>query len=378
MSSSRSALSCIVLAAGAGTRMHSSRPKPLHPLCGRAMVLHIVDVLAELAPRRIVVVVGHGGEQVTKALVEDGSAGPAVEFVEQPVRRGTADAVTSALTAFSDDDLTHGRHDAGDDGGDHDDGGDVVVVPGDAPLLRRATLAALVDAHRRGEAAATLLSARMPDPYGYGRVVRDSDGGVARIVEELDASSHERAIDEVATSVYCFRRSLLAPALRRVTPENRRGEYYLTDVIAVLAGAGHPVASVVLDDPVEAMGVNDRAQLAVAEAELRRRINQRWLGAGVTMIDPDSTYVDVGVRLAAEVTLFPGTTLAGTTEVGEGAQIGPGTCLVDCVVESGATVITTVGTGARVGTKARVGPFASLDPGSVVAAGAVTGAFYTR
>lgn len=340
------------------------------------MVLHTLDVLAELAPSRTLIVVGHGAEQVTRVLAGDSPAGLAVELVEQPVRRGTGDAVATALSAFSDDDFALDGREDGDDDGD-DDGGDVVIVPGDAPLLRRSTLAALVDAHRRTGAAATLLSARMPDPHGYGRVVRSGAGGVVRIVEELDATTEELVIDEVATSVYCFRRSLLAPALRRITPENRRGEYYLTDVIAVLAGTGHPVASMVVDDPVEVMGVNDRAQLAVAEAELRRRINQGWLAAGVTMVDPACTYVDVGVRLAADVTLFPGTLLAGATEVGEGAVIGPGAHLVDCVVGAGATVTTTVGTGAEVGAGAQVGPFATLAPGSVIPAGAVTGPFYT-
>ncbi|HWH36076.1 MAG TPA: sugar phosphate nucleotidyltransferase, partial [Acidimicrobiales bacterium] len=211
-------------------------------------------------------------------------------------------------------------------------------MPGDAPLLRPATLAALVEAHRRQGSAATLLTARLHDPTGYGRVVRGADGAVRRIVEQLDATPEEQAIDEVATSVYCFRHSLLAPALRRITPDNQRGEYYLTDVVDVLAGTGHPVASVVIDDPAEAMGVNDRAQLATAEAELRRRINQAWMLQGVRMVDPDHTYVDAGVRLAADVTLHPGTVLGGTTEIGAGAEIGPGSHLVDCVVGAGASV----------------------------------------
>lgn len=361
-------LICVVLAAGAGSRMHSSRPKPLHPLAGRAMLLHILDVLVELAPARTVVVVGHGAEQVTKALVDDGPSGLALELVEQPVRRGTGDAVMTALAALGD---------AGLGAQDGDDGGDVVVVPGDAPLLRPATLAGLVEAHHRRGGAATLLSARLADPHGYGRVVRSAEGRVRCIVEELDATPEERAIDEVATSVYCFRGSLLAPALRRITPENRGGEYYLTDVVGVLAGTGHPLACVVADDPVEVMGVNDRAQLAAAEAEVRRRVNQRWLEAGVTMVDPGCTYIEVGVELAPDVSLWPGTVLRGATRVGEGAEIGPGSHLVDCVVGAGATVATSVGVDAEVGAGASVGPFASLGPGSVIAAGAVTGPFYT-
>ena len=362
-------LSCVVLAAGEGTRMHSSLPKPLHPLCGRPMLLHILDALGGLAPRRTVVVVGHSGDQVTKVLAEETC--PGLSVVEQPVRRGTGDAVMSAMTAFGDDDLDFS------DAEESDDGGDVVVVPGDAPLLRSATLAELVAAHRRSGAAATLLSTRPRDPHGYGRVVRGRDGEVRRIVEEIDASPDEVAIDEVATSVYCFRRSLLTPALRRISPENRRGEYYLTDVIAVLAQTGHPVASMVVDDPVEAMGVNDRAQLAEARAELQRRINQGWLTRGVAMVDPTSTYIDAGVRLSADVTLLPGTMLAGVTAVGEGSEIGPATRLTDCRVGPGATVVTSVGLGAEVGAGARVGPFASVGPGSVIPAGAITGPFYT-
>ncbi len=360
-------LSCVVLAAGQGTRMVSARPKPLHRLCGRAMLLHILDGLAELEPAQVVVVVGHGAERVTKKLVDDGPSGLPIDFVDQVVQRGTGHALLTALTAFPDDDLDDPTS----------NGDDVLVVPGDAPLLRSTTLARLVEAHRRADAAATLLSARVPDPRGYGRVVRGREDRVMAIVEEVEAAPDEVAIDEVATSVYCFRRSLLAPALRRLSPENRKGEYYLTDVIAVLAGAGYRVTSLAVDDPLEAVGVNDRVQLAVAEAELRRRINRRWMALGVTMVDPERTYVDTTVRLAPDVTLFPGTLLQGATVVGQGAQVGPECHLVDSVVGAQARVAQSVATDAEIGTGARVGPFAHLPPGTVVPPGEETGAFYT-
>ncbi len=355
-------LSAVVLAAGEGTRMRSERPKPLHRLCGRAMLLHILDAVAELEVDRAVVVVGHGAERVTKTLQEQGPEGLTLEFVEQRVQRGTGDAAMVALTAFSPEEL---------------DEGDVLVLPGDTPLLQGSTLAALVETHETADAAATLLTAVLDDPTGYGRVVRGRDGGVRGIVEEGDATDEERAIDEVATSIYCFRRSVLAPSLRRLSPENSQGEYYLTDVVGVLHDAGYPVLSVAAGDPGETVGVNDRAQLARAEAELRRRTNRRWMEAGVTMVDPDRTYLDTSVRLAPDVTIFPGTTLAGATVVAAGAELGPDTRLVDCAVGEGAVVAHTVGDRASIGAGAVVGPFAHLPPGSQVAAGLTTGPFYT-
>ncbi|HET7486779.1 MAG TPA: bifunctional UDP-N-acetylglucosamine diphosphorylase/glucosamine-1-phosphate N-acetyltransferase GlmU [Acidimicrobiales bacterium] len=355
-------LSAVVLAAGEGTRMKSARPKPVHLLCGRAMVLHVIDALGDLDVDRAVVVVGHGAERVTKALLERAPAHLAIDFVEQRVQRGTGDALSVALTAFPDDDL---------------EDGEIIVLPGDTPLLRKATLAALVRHHRESDAAASLLTTRLPDPRGYGRVVRDRNDRVARIVEERDATAEERAIDEVNTSIYCFRRSILAPALRRLSPENAQGEYYLTDVIEVLHDAGYPVVSLVVGDSLEAAGVNDRAQLAVAEAELRARTNQSLMQRGVTMVDPARTYVDATVEIGQDVTLFPGTMLQGATVVGTGAQLGPDCRLVDCVVAEGAVVEHTVGRQAEIGADARVGPFASLAPGSRVPAGTVTGPFFS-
>lgn len=349
-------LAAVVLAAGEGTRMRSARPKPLHRLCGKPMVLWVLDALSGLDLSRVVVVVGHGATRMTKALAEARSPGPPLEVVEQPVQRGTGDALSVALTAFNDDD------------GDQDD---LVVLPGDAPLLRPGTIEALVDAHRHASAAATLLTARLADPTGYGRVVRSRDGRVAAIVEQADATEEQLAIDEVCTSIYAFRRSVLAPALRRVSPENAQGEYYLTDVISVLHDAGYPVTSFVAPDPTEATGVNDRAQLAGAEAVLRSRINGQWMASGVTMLDPGHTYLDSTVQLDEDVTLFPGTILQGSTKVATGAEVGPGTHLVDCTVGARARVRATSAEQVTIGEDASVGPWTWLAPGTVVAPGAV-------
>jgi bifunctional UDP-N-acetylglucosamine pyrophosphorylase/glucosamine-1-phosphate N-acetyltransferase len=323
----------------------------------------VLDALSELPVERAVVVVGHGAERVTKTLQEQAPPQLILDFVEQHVPRGTGEAASVALTAFPDDLDT--------------EDGDIVVLPGDTPLLRPTTLAALVRDHREQDAACTVLTAHMQQPNGLERVVHDKDERVSRIVEHALASEEEREIDEVNTSIYCFRRSLLAPALRRLSPENAAGEYYLSDVIAVLHDAGYKVVSMVADDPLETVGVNDRAQLAEAEAVLRQRINDRWMRKGVTMLDPDRTYVDASVRLSPDVTLFPGTMLHGDTVVGAGVRLGPDVRLTDCAVAEGAVVEHTVGEHASVEEGAIVGPFASLPPGSHVPAGLRTGAFYT-
>jgi bifunctional UDP-N-acetylglucosamine pyrophosphorylase/glucosamine-1-phosphate N-acetyltransferase len=355
-------LAAVVLAAGEGTRMRSERPKPLHRLCGRPMVVHVLHSLAELELDRAVVVVGHGAPWVTKAVAEQAPDGLHLEFVEQQVQRGTGDAVLVALTAFPDD---------------ADDDGDVVILPGDTPLLRPPTLAALVRAHRESNAAATILTARLQNPSGYGRVVRDRSGRVARIVEHAEASEEELAVDEINTSIYVFRRSVLAPALRRLSPDNSQGEYYLTDTIAVLHDAGYDVDSVVVGDPMEAAGVNDRHQLAVAEAELRDRINERWMRRGVTMVDPEHTYIDTTVELAADVVLYPGTHLQGATVVEGGAELGPNTQLADCTVGAHAVVAATIGRNAVIGADAQIGPWAYLPPGTKVGPGSITGPWFT-
>jgi bifunctional UDP-N-acetylglucosamine pyrophosphorylase/glucosamine-1-phosphate N-acetyltransferase len=322
------------------------------------MLLHVLGALTEAGVERIVVVVGHKSEQVVKALasVQDDR----FEFVEQRVQRGTGDAVSVGLTVFADD------LDAEDD---------LVVVPGDTPLLTAGTLEALVGTHRESGAAATVLTARLPDPFGYGRILRGKDGAVDAIVEERDATDEQRQVDEINTSIYCFRRSLLAPALRRLSPENAQGEYYLGDVVGVFRQAGHKVVAFTAPEAVEAMGVNDKAQLAEAESLLRSRINARWMRAGVTMVDPSRTYVDVGVTLAEEVTLLPGTILEGRTSIGFASTIGPDCRLVDTIVGEGATVISTVATGAEIGDGATIGPFTHLRPGTRMGPSTKAGSF---
>ena len=354
-------VSAIVLAAGEGTRMRSSRPKPLHRICGRAMVLHVIHALEKLSPDRTAVVVGHGAELVTKKVQEQAPAWANVVFVEQVQRRGTGDAAAAGMTALP--------------GDDYDDS-IVVVVPGDTPLLRPETLDELVATHVANGNAATLLTSVLDDPTGYGRVIRKNDGRVLRIVEQRDAGPDELDVHEVCTSIYAFRRDLLGPALRNLTADNSQGELYLTDVIEGLAAMGHRVGGVQAPGE-ETQGVNDRWQLALAERELRSRTNRKWLLNGVTMLDPRQTFIDVTVRLGRDVTIYPGSILQGQTTIGDGCEIGPDTRLDDCVVGADCTVEHTVGREAEIGDHAVVGPYAFLGSGSSVADGVVTGAFYT-
>jgi bifunctional UDP-N-acetylglucosamine pyrophosphorylase / glucosamine-1-phosphate N-acetyltransferase len=359
----------IVLAAGEGTRMRSSRPKPVHLICGRPMVLHVIHALESLGVERTVVVVGHGADVVSAKVADQAPVWANVDFVEQTVQRGTGDAVLVGLSVFDDE----GDHPATAPDGHVDT---VVVLPGDTPLLASETLAELVAVHAASGCAATVLTTRLDDPTGYGRIVRANDGRVVSIVEERDATLEQRSIDEVNTGIYAFRRELLGPALRRTSPDNAQSEYYLTDVVSVLAGMGHRVGSVEAP-PTETVGVNDRWQLALAERELRARTNRRWLLAGVTMIDPRQTFVDVTVDIGRDVTLFPGTMLQGTTSIGDGCEIGPHTRLVDTTVGAGSVVEQTVARSAFIGDDAHVGPFAHLPAGSTVVSGHDTGAFYT-
>ncbi len=342
----------VVLAAGEGTRMRSSRPKPLHHLCGRPMVLYVLDAATHEEVRATVVVVGHGATWVEKALTERARADVHLTFVEQYEQLGTGHAVSVALPTIEDE-----------SGGAE---GDVLILPGDTPLLRAATVGSLLAQHRQSQAALTVLTAIVADPSGYGRIIRDKDGSVARIIEERDATSSERTITEVNTSIMVVRKSLLGPALRRVDRQNAQNQYYLTDLIAVLHDTGHETKAVLLDDASEAQGVNDRLQLAEAEAALRTRINERWMKRGVTMWDPAHTYVDADVVLGPEVSLLPGCVLKGHCVIQRGAQIGPNANLSDVYVGENARVGMVEATNAHVGADATVHSFVVMTPGSKV------------
>lgn len=356
-------LFAVVLAAGDSPRMHSSLSKPLHRLCGRPMVDYVLDALVELEVDRAVVVVGHGATDLVKAVQAEHRPGLPMEFVEQVEPLGTGDAVAVGLTGLPG---TFGEEGEAD----------LVVLPADAPLLRPPTLAALVRLHRVADAAATVLTAEVDVPSGYGRIVRADDQRVLRIVEDADADTSERELREIATSVYCFRHAVLAPVLRRLSPDNARGEYYLSGTVEELRRTGYAVESLRMADPTEAAGVNDLAQLAAAEAVLRARFNERLMRRGVTMVDPEQTYLEVGVTVEPDVTLLPGTILEGATVVRAGAVVGPAARLSDCEVGERAIVHSTVAERAVIGADCRVGPWASLEPGTRLAPGTVTGPFF--
>lgn len=328
------------------------------------MVLYVLDAVVHESVRATVVVVGHRAEWVEKSLTERARDDVRLTFVEQVEQLGTGHAVMVALSTI-DDEI-----------GDSD--GDVLILPGDTPLLRASTIDNLLRAHRESDAALTILSAHVDDPSGYGRIVHAKSGAVSMIVEERDATVEERRITEVNTSIMVARASLLGPALRRVDRQNAQNEYYLTDVAAVLHAAGHVTQSVVLDDAQEASGVNDLRQLAEAERILRRRINDRWLARGVTMWDPEHTYVDADVELASEVSLLPGTILKGRCVVERGARIGPNAILSDVRVGEHALVATIEASEATIGDEARVASFVVLGPGAHVEPGEVVTPFHYR
>lgn len=351
----------IVLAAGAGTRMKSKTPKILHEIGGHSLVCHALRGAAALDPDHVIAVLGHERERIRGPVDEiAGNIGRTVLIAEQERQLGTGDAVRAGLIAIPDD-FT----------------GTVLVTPGDVPLLDGETLAAVLATHRAGDGAAvTLTTFVAADPTGYGRILRTADGlGVRAIVEERDATYEQRAISEVNAGVYAFDSATLRSSLSQLSTHNAQGEYYLTDVVAIARAAGRTVRAHTVDDPYLVAGCNDRAQLSELAAELNRRVIRRHQLAGVTVVDPASTWIDVDVTIGTDVRIEPGTQLQGATKIADDAVVGPDSTLRDVRVGERASVIRTHGSESEIGADASVGPFAYLRPGTRLGIGGKIGTF---
>ncbi len=335
--------------------MKSATPKVLHHLAGVPIVTHVLATARELDPAVVLTVVRHERDKVAEVVT---AHLPSAVIIDQDETPGTGRAVEQAI-----------------DGLPADFGGEVLVLNGDVPLLDAETLRELVAHHRESGAAATVLSSVVPDPSGYGRIVRRADGGLDRIVEHKDATAAQRAIDEINAGVYVFGAGALRDQLANLSIANAQGEKYLTEVIELLRRAGSDVAAVPVGEPWKAEGINDRAQLAEAGARLNALIVRGWQLNGVTVQDPATTWIDLTVTLDNDVTILPGTQLKGATTVAKDAVIGPDTTLVDCEVGAGATVKRTDGTLAVIGAGASVGPFSYLRPGTVLSENGKIGTF---
>lgn len=344
----------VVLAAGEGTRMKSSIPKVLHAVGGRSLVHHAVAAAGELEPDHLVVVVGHGRDEVTAHLAE---VAPKAAAVVQEEQLGTGHATRIALEALPP--LT----------------GTVVVTYGDVPLLTAEVLQGLLDGHAAQGNAVTVLTAHLADPTGYGRVLRGDDDQVVGIVEQKDATEGQRTVREVNSGVYAFDAATLRAGLARLDTDNAQGELYLTDVVAHAVADRARVGALAVLDTWAVEGVNDRVQLAAVHRELNRRTLERWMREGVAVIDPATTWVDVDVTLDRDVVLEPNTLLRGRTTVATGAVVGPNCLLVDTEVGAGAQVTNATTYGAEIGPEARVGPYTFLRPGTRLGRGAKAGGF---
>jgi len=348
-------LTVIVLAAGGGTRMKSKTMKVLHQVGGRSMIGHVLAAVQAMEPQRVVAVVGTQRDQVSAHILE---LVPDCVLAVQETQEGTGHAVRIAVESLG-----------------TPISGTIVVVTGDTPLLQGESLRAFAEEHDAAQRAVSILSGIVPNPFGYGRVVRNEEGDVEAIVEEKDANDELREIAEINSGILAFDAEFLLEALPQIGNDNAKGEYYLTDTIKLARDAGLTVGAHTIDDVMQTEGVNDRAQLAALGRELNRRIVTRWMKDGVTVMDPETTWIDTDVALAKDVTILPGTHLLGATVVGEDAVIGPDTTLKDCEIGAGARVTRTHGELAVIGDQATVGPFSYLRPGTNLGARGKIGAF---
>ncbi|QBX54648.1 bifunctional UDP-N-acetylglucosamine diphosphorylase/glucosamine-1-phosphate N-acetyltransferase GlmU [Nocardioides seonyuensis] len=336
-------LTVIVLAAGGGTRMKSKTMKVLHPIAGRSMIGHVLKAVQAVEPSRVVAVVGHQREQVGPHITE---LMPEAMLAVQETQEGTGHAVRIAMESCG---ATTGT---------------VIVAAGDTPMLEGESLRTFAEEHEAAQRAVSILSGRVANPSGYGRIVRNDEGDVEAIVEEKEATPEQRQISEINSGILAFDAAFLVEALPRISNDNAKGEYYLTDVVGIARDTGLTVGAHLLEDFTQTEGANDRAQLAELGKEMNRRIVTRWMRDGVTVMDPATTWIEADVVLEPDVTILPGTQLLGATLVHEDAVVGPDTTLKDCEVGAGARVIRTHGELAVVGEGADVGPFAYLRPGT--------------
>ena len=361
-----SGVAAVVMAAGLGKRMQSKYAKVLHPVAGRPMVLYAVELALRVAGHQIAVIVGHQADRVSevmKAATSERNGHVPIAIVEQRELLGTGHAVLQARPVF----MESGRSMPAQ----------FLILNGDTPLLREATLRELLEVHRRQEAAVTILTAVLDNASGYGRVVRPSSGEcVSRIVEDRDADATVKAIHEVNVGTYVVEGDFLFSALEQVEPTNAQGEFYLTDIVQTAVQQGRRVAAVILEDPNEGLGVNTRKQLAEAEQVVRRQVRDRWLDAGVRMIDPASTWIDAGVTIGKDSVLYPNVVLEGSTVIGEDTIVRSGTRITDCIVGDRVEILDhCVFHDSHIEDDATLGPFTHLRPHVLVRKGAKIGNF---
>jgi len=332
----------IILAAGKGTRMKSRLPKVLHGICGKPMLSHVISAASAAGVHRNIVVIGHGAEMVRQKI------GSAVEWVEQVEQLGTGHAVMQAETSLADFQ------------------GNVLILCGDTPLITSETLTQLMQNHESAGNAATVLTAVMDDPAGYGRIVRDGHGIVQEIVEHKDATAEQRQITEINTGIYCFDAARLFACLKQISPANAQGEYYLTDVLAILKSQGQKIGAAAVRDSLETLGINNRVQLAEAEKIMRLQILYRLMMDGVTIVDPANTYIDEGVTIGADSVVYPGTVIEGKCSIGPECEIGPYSRLRDVEVGRRAIIQNSIIIESLIGDEVTIGPFAYIRPGTVL------------
>lgn len=332
----------IVLAAGQGTRMKSKLYKVLHPVCGKPMVRHVIDELKQIGADQIITVVGHGADEVKNELKDDS------EFVLQEQQLGTGHAVMQARDLLQDKE------------------GLTLVVCGDTPLLKADTIKAMIDYHINNHSKATILTAVAEDPTGYGRVIRNEQGYVEKIVEHKDATNEEKAVKEINAGTYCFDNASLFQALQKVTNNNAQNEYYLPDVIGILKDAGQTVTAFRTNDFTEIFGINDRVALAQAGKIMQQRINEKHMRNGVTIIDPEQTYIDATVEIGQDTVIYPGTMMKGNTVIGTDCIIGPNSEIVNCEIGNRTSIRQSVTHDSKIGSDVQIGPFAHIRPQSII------------